>query len=242
MLLACNDGGESASPATESAVTASTTASTDGEALVPVSTEEGATRPVPTVPPSTIEGQSGAEPGVVEVSPTIAPVPVDPNEPTTSVLPPTTELVGDPQPEPGVTAPPPPPPTTTPGDPDACAQLAAFDLVGSIVSAGGPATTAEPVTDEVCRYTSGAFVTEVHFMSVAEVRDDWFARSGIEPVGEVSGDAVGFSSFIPPGSSGGDGYTIAVEGGARGVVIAVGGSDDARFVAAQVAIFAGQAA
>ena len=73
VLLACSDGGESASPATDTPVTAST----DGEALVPVTTEEGGTRPVPTVPPSTVEGQSGSEPGVVEASPTIAPVPVD---------------------------------------------------------------------------------------------------------------------------------------------------------------------
>ena len=58
----------------------------------------------------------------------------------------------------------------------------------------------------------------------------------------LGGDAVGFSSFIPPGSGGGDGYTIAVEGGTRGVVVAVGGTDDARLFAAQVAIFAGQAA
>ncbi|MGI9646144.1 MAG: hypothetical protein ACR2O6_12635 [Ilumatobacteraceae bacterium] len=235
VLMACNDGGSAAdtAPATASTVE-------DGEALVP-DTESG-TRPVPTVPPSTIEGQTDSEPGVIEASPTIAPPPVDPNEPTSSVLPPTTELVGDPQPEPGVTVPPPPPPTTEPGDPDACGRLAAFDVIGIIVSADGPTTTAESVAEDVCRYSSGAFVAEVHFMSVSDVRDDWFTRSGIEPVGEVSGDAVGFSSFIPPGASGGDGYTIAVEGGTRGVVVAVGGTADARLVAAQVAIFAGQAA
>lgn len=235
VLLACADDDESSADPTNEPVPASTV---EEDALVPVGTTEGETRPVPTVPPSTIEGTVGSEPGVVDASPTIAPVPVDPDAPTTTVAPPTTELLSDPQPVPGSTSPAPAPPSTVEGDPDACERLAAFDIVGVITEAGGPATTGDAVGVEVCRYSAGPFVAEVHYLSVAEVRDDWFTRTGIEPVGEVSADAVGFSSYLAPGATAGEGYTIALEGGSRGVVVAVGGTGDARYVAGQVAIFA----
>jgi hypothetical protein len=230
LVAACSDDGSDPTVAAGTA-TASTATTT---------TVEGQTRPVPTVPPSTIEGQVDAGDGVVDASPTIAPVPVDPNAPTTSVVAPTTDLVGDPQPNPDTTSAPPPPPPID--DPDACVRLADFDIVTVIADTGAGATSADLVTDEVCRYSAGPFVAEVHFVSVSEIRDDWFKRDGIEPVGEVASDAVGFGSFIPPGSPPAAGYTIAVEGGSRGVVVAVTGTGDARYVAGQVAIFAKQAA
>jgi len=230
LFIAACSGDDSGPTVAEAPVTASPATTT---------TVAGQTRPVPTVPPSTIEGQVVSDDGVVDASPTIAPVPVDPNAPTTSVVAPTTDLVGDPQPDPTETSAPPPPPP--PGEPDACERLSDFDIVGVIAETAGVATSAELVSDDVCRYTAGAFVAEVHFLSIAEVRDDWYQRSGIEPVGEVTSDAVGFGSFVPPGSAGGAGYTIALEGGSRGVVVAVTGSGDARRVAGQVAIFANQA-
>lgn len=232
LIAACSDDGSGPTVA-GGPVTASTLTTT---------TIEGATRPVPTVPPSTVEGQVDAGDGVVDASPTIAPVPIDPNAPTTSVVAPTTDLVGDPQPNPDTTSAPPPPPPTAADDPDACDRLADFDIVTVIADSGGAATSPDLVADEVCRYSAGTFVAEVHFMSVAEIRDDWFAREGIEPVGEVGSDAVGFGSFIPPGSPSSAGYTVAVEGGSRGVVVAVTGTGDARYIAGQVAIFANQAA
>ncbi len=229
-LVACSDD----EPSSDADATAS--------APVTASTVDGGTRPVPTVPPSTIEGQVGEEGGVVDASPTIAPAPVDPDAPTTTVVPPTTELVGDPQPNPDSTSPPPPPPTTVEGGPDACEQLVPFGMEGVISDTIGVTTTAESVDAAVCRYSSGAFVVEVHFVSVAEVRDDWFTREGVEPVAEVGGEAVGLSSYLAPGSAAADGYTVAVDGGARGVIVAATGNPDARLAAAQVAIFAAQAA
>ncbi len=236
LLVACT--GDDANPTVaEGPVDGSTVTTT---------TIAGETRPVPTVPPSTLPGEvttvAGTEPGVVDASPTIAPAPVDPNAPTTSVVAPTTDLVGDPQPNPDTTgAPPPPPPPTAADDPDACERLADFDIVGVIADTASVATTGELVADEVCRYAAGAFVAEVHFVPAAEIRDDWNKRDGIEPVGEVASDAVGFGSFIPPGSPPGAGYTIALEGGSLGVIVAVTGTGDARRVAGQIAIFANQA-
>ncbi len=212
-----------------------------GDAPVTASTAAGEMRPVPTVPPSTVEGETAVE-GSVDAVPTIAPAPVDPDAPTTSVVAPTTDLVGDPQQSPATTAPAPPPPTTAVGDPDACARLEAYDVAGVIAGSAGVTATGVLVADKVCRYTAGSFVAEVHFVSIAEVRDDWYLRDGIEPVGEVGADAVGFGSFLAPGSPVGPGYTIALEGGERGVVVAVTGIGNARQVAGQVAIFAQQAA
>ncbi len=203
-------------------------------------------RPVPTVPPSTIAGQTGTTaPGVVNASPTIVPeppAPADPNGPATTPAPPTTELVGDPQPIPATTKPPPPPTVAPP--PPACDRLAVFDVAGAVTSATGTAASAESVSDSTCRYTAGPVVVEVYFVTQAAVRDDWFQRTGVEPVGEVSGDAVGLRSFQPPPGSGsaGDGYTIATIGGRDGVIVAVRGTGDGRFVAGQVAVFANQAA
>lgn len=239
VMVACSsdDGGTAErGPVSVSAATEATTSAP------PVTSELG-TRPVPTLPPPTIAGQVDADDGVVDASPTIAPAPeppADPDEPATTAAPPTTELVGDPQPQPNDTTPAPPPPED-PG-PDACTRLADFDVVGVISGAIGANTAAETVSDSACRYSDGGFVTEVHFVPIGEIRDDWYLRLGIEAVGEVGGDAVGFSSYVPPGAAGGDGYTIAVEGGGQGAIVAVTGTSDARLVAGQVALMAQQAA
>lgn len=242
LLGACTDdaGPTVAERTSAPAVTDGVPGSADGS----VTTTTSEMRPVPTVPPSTLAGQTtDGEGGVVDASPTIAPVPIDPNEPTTSVVPPTTDLVGDPQPDPDTTsAPPPPPPTTTADDPDACERLAQFDVAGVIADEAGVTTAGEPLGRDACRYAAGVFVAEVHFVAASVIRDDWNQRDGIEPVGEVSSSAVGFSTYVPPGSPAADGYTIAVEGGSLGVVVAVTGTPNPRRVAAQVAIFANQAA
>lgn len=219
--------------------------SSDGSAaLVAVSSTVALEpRPVPTVPPSTVAGQTGTTvPGVVNASPTIVPEPASPDDPASSIAPPTTELVGDPQPIPATTKPPPPPTVVPP--PPACDRLAEFDVAGAVTSATGSAASAELASDDVCRYTAGPVVVEVYFVTQAAVRDDWFRRSGVEPVGEVSGDAVGLRSYQPPPGAGaaGAGYTIAALGGRDGVVVAVRGTDDGRFVAGQAAVFAIQAA
>lgn len=200
-------------------------------------------RPVPTVPPSTILGQTGTTaPGVVNASPTIVPeppAPEDPNAPDTTQAPPTTELVGDPQPSPGTTRPPPPPTVAPP--PPACDRLAVFDIVKIVSEATGTTAAADTLSDNACRYTAGPVVVEVYFVTQASIRNDWYTREGVEPVGEVSGDAVGLRSFLPVSGSSGAGYTIASVGGRQGVVVAVRGTDDGRFVAGQVAVFANQA-
>ena len=245
LLAAC--AGDSESTTADSAQPTATAASADDDPFLPgeVSTTVASeSRPVPTVPPPTIAGQSGATlPGVVNASPTIVPEPpppADPGSPATTQPPPTTELVGDPQPNPNTTLPPPPPTVEAP-DPT-CDLLVPFDVSGIVAEAGGSATTTEPVSVSVCRFTSGSIVAEVHFVEESMVIEDWYTRSGIEPVGEVSGDAVGFGSFDPPGGSTTEGYTIALVGGRQGVIVAVRGTGDARFVAGQVAIFANQAA
>ena len=106
----------------------------------------------------------------------------------------------------------------------------------------GPTATATSLTNDSCRFTAGSAVAEVFFVSQADVRTDWFNRSGIEPVGEVGGDAVGLGSFLPPGGATSAGYTIALVGGEQGAVVAVTGTGDARLLAARIAIFADQAA
>ena len=255
LLVACSGGSDDAadpSPGTDdssldsgsSPATADSSLETSGSSVAVSSTVALESRPVPTVPPSTIQGQVGTTlPGVVNASPTIVPPPpdpVDPDAPASSQAPPSTELVGDPQPNPDTTSAPPPPTVEPP--PSACERLEAFDIVSVVTDATGSAASAASVSNTVCRYTAGSVVVEVHFVARSTVTDDWYKRSGVEPVGEVGGDAVGFSSFMAPGEASAAGYTIALAGGNQGVIVAVRGTGDGRFVAGQVAIFANQAA
>lgn len=241
---ACSDD-DGAAPADSAVVTSSSAPTTDADGELFVESTESM-RSVPTVPASTVAGQTdGAETsdeGVIEVSPTLeppAPPPVDPDQPATTPAPPTTELVGDPQPSPDTTQPPPPPTVAPPPDP--CDRLADFGVEAVVVDAAGTAvaTTSDDVS---CRYEGNGVVVEVYFVPVQDVRDDWYRRDGIEPVGEVGGDAVGLQGFITPDGPGGDGYTIAIAGGRDGLIVATMAPADARIVGAAVAVLANQAA
>ena len=124
----------------------------------------------------------------------------------------------------------------------ACEQLDGFGVEEAIAGALGiGAPTAAAAGDDVCVYESGDVVVEIHRVEESDVTDDWYRRPGIDPVGEVGGDAVGLASFLPPGGSEGVGYTIALTSGRRGVVVAVRAPSDARLVAAAVAVLAAQA-
>ncbi len=223
-------------------------ATVDGSGVVDddFTVSTGEMRDVPTIPPPTVSGQSETESdGVIVAAPTIAPVPppaVDPDQPTESVAPPTTDLVGDPRPSPDAPTPEPLPlPDGATPAPEVCVLLADFEILDVVGSAAGAVATEERIDDRACRYTAGAVTVEVYFLATAAIRDDWSRRDGIEPVGEVGGDAVGFGSFVTPSGPSGSGYTIAITGGRNGVVVAVSGPDS-RLVAAQVAILAQQAA
>lgn len=242
-VAACS-GDDDASPESAPVTVTESTPTTDeadDEAFTQTTDEM---RPVPTVPPSTIEGQSGdSGDGVIEVAPTLVPPPppaVDPDEPATTPVPPTTDLVGDPQPSPDSTQPPPPPTVAPP--PAACERLAPFDVGQIVADEGGAAATTTDADDATCRIESGSVSAEVFFVPVDQIRDDWYLRSGIEPVGEVGEEAVGFSSYLTPDGATGEGYTIAAAGGRDGVIVAVSGTSDARLVAIGVMIFANQAA
>ncbi|WP_162142079.1 hypothetical protein [Ilumatobacter coccineus] len=241
-MAACSGDDESSSESAPVTVTESTP-STDADDE-PFTQTTGEMRPVPTVPPSTIEGQTGdSGDGVIEVAPTLVPPPppeVDPDEPATTPVPPTTELVGDPQPSPDTTQPP-PPPTVEPA-PAACERLDPFGIDQIVADEGGSAATSTDVDESTCLIESGSVSAEVFFVPVDQVRNDWYLRSGIEPVGEVGEEAVGFSSYLTPDGRVDAGYTIAVAGGREGVIVAVTGTSDARLVAIDVMIFANQAA
>ena len=221
-----------------------------GSSAVPTSTIEVAPsstslmREVPTVPSSTLLGQSEPEAdGVIVAAPTIAPAPPPEAgaDPDVATAPPSTEIIGDPQPSPEVTSPPLPTlPPDAPGPPPPCERLAAFDAAGEVEAETGAAASSTDIDPEGCRISSGAVTVEVFFVERSTVESDWFQRQGIEPVGQVSGDAVGFSTFSTPDGRSGDGYTIAVTGGRDGVVVAVSGPD-AGLVAAAVAQGARQA-
>jgi hypothetical protein len=144
-----------------------------------------------------------------------------------------TELVGDPQPDPDS-------PDTLPPLPDqpvinACKRLndlATADVIGTAL---GARVAVESIWDEACRFTAGGAVAEVHYLPEATVEADWFRRDAIEPVGAVTGDAVGVAEFVPPGSEPAAGYTIALISRRQGAVIAVKGTDDDRALAEQLA-------
>jgi hypothetical protein len=161
----------------------------------------------------------------------------DPDTPVTLAplvdgQPPVTEVIGDPPV--GVEE-------SLPSLPDApvvetCARLDGLGAADAIGAAVGVPVTAEPVGGG-CRFVGGDAVVEVHDVTEAEVERDWFVRDAIEPVGAVSGDAVGLAEFGPPGSDPVPGYTIALIIRRQGAVVAVRGTGDDRSVAEAVAVF-----
>jgi hypothetical protein len=176
-------------------------------------------RPVPTVAALDPSGASTT---------TILPVADD-----EAVAPPVTELVGDPQPDPDspVTLPPLPEQPVT----NTCDRLNELAIVDTIGASAGGQITVGSIGDEACRFTAGDAVVEVHFVSESTVESDWFERSGIQPVGAVSGDAVGVAEFAPPGSEPAEGYTIALISRRQGVIVAVSGTGGDRALAEQLA-------
>jgi hypothetical protein len=190
-------------------------------------------RSVPTLPPETTI--------VAEDSSTIAAAPVDPNAPIVTVAPPTTDLIGDPQPSPNATRSAAPISDGAAPLPDACTRLASFGIEQIVVERSGQVAQSELTPDGACRITSGDLVTEIAFVSLDAFRTDWSRRDGIEPVGDVGGEAVGLASFQTPSGGSGAGFTIAIAGGDEGVVVAVSAPSDARLLAAKVAVLSQQA-
>jgi len=177
---------------------------------------QGKMRPVPTVPPT---------PASVEE---IAVAPVSPTGPVT------TDVVGDPRPDPDIEVELPPLPDVA--DFDACVRLGDFQVAEQFAAAaGGGEAAAESLDDRGCRFTAGSGVAEIHYLSEDVVTSDWFRRDGIEPVGDVAADAVGIAVFIAPGSDSDSGYTIALVSRREGAVVAVSGTPDDRSVAVQLA-------
>lgn len=233
--MSCS-GSDEAQPTTDTPIVTESSGPFSSGPFVAVSTSPPTTeemRPVPP-PPAPSPAPSPASPP--------APPPVVSSSPAASTSPtPSTALVGDPQPTPGTTGFPPPPTVTPPSD--ACTRLddvGVVQIVTDTVNAG--TVTVTRVDDSICRLEAESFVVEVGFVSLAEIRDDWYRRSGIEPVGEVGGDAVGFGSFVAPSGALAEGYTIAIAGGRDGVIVAVTGAPDARSIAIDVTVFANQAA
>jgi hypothetical protein len=204
----------------------------DSAGEAPEPTLEGGMRTVPTVPTS-VSAESVAAEGTGGAAEAAAIDPVDTGVPTTI-------YVGDVA---GGDSEALPPPETIPGQtPEACVRLADYavaDLVG--VAGGAPAVT-EAIWDGACRMTAGAVVAEVHYVPEATVLDDWYRREGIEPVGEIGGDAVGLDGFLAPGSDPTDGFTIALVNARQGVIVAVRGPDVPRDLAVALATAAGQSA
>jgi hypothetical protein len=172
-------------------------------------------RPVPTVP---VAGDTAAD--------------------NAADVPPVTELVGDPQPDPDSR-------DTLPPLPDApvvnaCDRLDELATADAIGTAIGSPVDVEAIWDQACRFTArsgGAdVVAEVHYVPEAAVESDWFRRDAIEPVGAVTADAVGIAEFVPPGSDPADGYTIALISRRQGAVVAVRGTGDDRALAEQLAM------
>ena len=183
-------------------------------------------RPVPTV---AVSDPSGAASGPVGAATTTI-LPVTDEE---ALAPPVTELIGDPQPDPDspVTLPP------LPAQPviDACDRLNELATADTIGASVGERVVVESIADDACRFTAGDAVAEVHYVSEATVESDWFERSGIQPVGAVTGDAVGVAGFVPPGSESAGGYTIALVSRRHGAIIAVRGTADDRVLAEELA-------
>jgi hypothetical protein len=173
-------------------------------------------RPVPTIPPTLAPGEE------------IAVAPENPTEPVT------TELVGDPRPDPDSDVALPPLPEALPFD--ACVRLSEYQVAEQFGAAAGVGVaSAEPVADGACRFTAGSGVAEIHYLSEGVIESDWFRRDAIEPVGDVGADAVGIAEYLAPGSDSGAGYTIALVSRREGAVIAVRGTSEDRLVAVQLA-------
>lgn len=214
---ACSGGGDEATPATGEVTTSSAT----DEIFTPTGSDPETATSIDTGPTTEI---------------------TEPDPAATNATPPSTDLIGDPQPDPEATRP--PPPSTAPGAPPppaACVRLAAFGVEEVVEDRTGQSTISEIVSNEVCRIRSGDVLVEVHFVTVDEVLDDWVRRDGVEPVGQVGPDAVGLNGFMTPSGDSGAGYTVATLGNAQGVVVAASASIDAPVYAADVAVFAQQA-
>jgi hypothetical protein len=177
-------------------------------------------RPVPTVPPpdATPGGAAATVPGSGDDE---------------DLAPPVTEVIGDPRPDPE--APEPLPPLPDSPVVEACVLLADTSATATIADVVGATAVVDAVGPTVCRYTAGGAVAEVHLLDEATVENDWFSREGIEPVGTVSGDAVGIARFLAPGSDPAPGYTIALISRRRGAVVAVTGGPDDRGTAEALA-------
>jgi len=190
------------------------------------STASDGMRPVPTVATTAIPGAASGSAGAA----TTTILPVTDEE---ALAPPVTELIGDPQPDPDspVTLPP------LPEQPaiDACLRLSELATADTIGASVGEPVGVESISDDACRFTAGDVVAEVHYVSESTVESDWFERSGIQPVGAVTGDAVGVVEFVPPGSESANGYTIALVSRRQGAIVAVRGTADDRVLAEELA-------
>jgi hypothetical protein len=179
-------------------------------------TPAGEMRPVPTIPPTPAPGEE------------IAAAAPDPTGPVT------TELIGDPRPDPDSDATLPPLPERPPFD--ACERLAEYGAAEQFSdTVGSTPATVESVGEGGCRFAAGSGMAEIHYVSEDIIESDWFRRDGIEPVGDVGADAVGIAAFIAPGTDTEAGYTIALVSRREGAVIAVGGTTDDRIVAVALA-------
>jgi hypothetical protein len=170
-------------------------------------------RPVPTVPSPTSDTEVAESSG----------------DPDAGLVPTETDVLVDPRPDPDAPSMLPPLPESPVVD--ACARMAELAAAESIATAVGAPASAESVDEHTCRFSAGSAIVEVHFVTESTVETDWFRRDRIEPVGAVSGDAVGISEFLAPGSDPAPGYTIALLSRRQGAVIAVAGSPDDRATA-----------
>jgi hypothetical protein len=190
------------------------------------STASDGMRPVPTVP---VDDPSGAVSGPAGAATTTI-LPVTDEE---ALAPPVTELIGDPQPDPDseVTLPP------LPEQPmiDACDRSSDLAITDMVASSVGEQVDVESISDDACRFVAGDAVAEIHYVSESTVESDWFVRSGIQPVGAVTGDAVGLVGFVPPGSASASGYTIALVSRRQGAIVAVRGTAADRALAEELA-------
>lgn len=240
VFSACtDDGSDDVDGAAESDAAAP---ADDGSLFSASSTTAPPMRPVPTLTP---DGEPEASElvdadgdGVVS-SPTLVP---DPNAPATpaDTAPPSTELVGDPQPEPAATTP--TPPVTVAPPPPACDRLAALGVDDELAGVVAPVDSAEPVLDDTgCRYRAGGVIVDVWFVPLGDLDDDWYGRPGIEPVADAGGAAVGLVGFEGHDGTTGAGYTVATTGRTEGVIVSVGDTAAARTAAGSIASLAAQA-
>jgi hypothetical protein len=151
--------------------------------------------------------------------------------------PPTTALIGDPKPNVDSQVMQPPLPESPVVD--GCTRLSEVAAVDAVAAGAGSLAMAEPIGEAACRFSAGAVVAEVYYLSESTVSSEWYRRDGIDPVGEIGGDAVGIASFLTPGAVSGDGFTIAMISRREGAVIAVRGAAANRELAVQLALLVG---